>query len=510
MGENFRAEESNEERLLACAARVAQTVENLDGYSELVSLIAVRYAESGLLDTAVELAETVADPYARDQLFASIAAACVEFGENDYADELLEMIEEPALYSMAVEQNAVKYAEVGEFDKALQIAREMNDSGHTLSRIALIYSDAEQSAEALELVRSIEDPTLKANALTELAARSLRAGGKAESAELLSEATEAAHEIEFAQERINILVEISSLYHEGGQDEQAFATLSRASELGEDVDGAIDEATGQDVAKDETLSTLAASFARLQHYAQAEPLIEKIEDPFQFSAAAAAVALEYHKAGQSAQALTLLKEALEVAREEEVYGEHGLTRRENLLAGLAVSYSAIGHYEEALKITGEISSLNLRHGALKEVAKTGLRTGHYDVVFQVAEMGQEPYAKVLYNIEISDALVEAGQTALADRALSQAMEIAETLERAFEKALALMELALRYAQRERTARAAELLSQALETTALIGDDYHKSRALISLDDRYRKAELAPGEKELKILQQIDSQIETQD
>ncbi len=510
MSENFIEDDVNGESLLASATRVAETIGNLDGYSELASLIAVRYAESGLLDVAVDLAETVTDPYAREQLLANIAAECVEFGENDYADDLLQMIEDPGLYSLAREQMAVKYAEADSFDKALEIAREIDDSGQTLSRIALIQADGGLLAQALEMARSIEDPILKATALTELAARNLRQGLKDESAELLMEATRATKEIDLTQDRINALVEIASLYQESEEEEQAVNTLSRASGLADEFEDERDMSVAQDNRKDEMLATVALGFARLQRYAQAEPLIEKLEDPFQFSAAAANVALEYHKAGQSGHALNLLTEALEVAKAEEVYGEHGLTLRENLFVRLAVAYSTIGHYDEALQIADMISSLNLRHSALKEVAKTGVHADNHDIVFRVADMAWEPYAKVLYHLEISDALVESGQTALSDRTLSQALETAEMLERAFEKALALMEIALRYAQREQAAKAADLLFQALSTAALIGDEYHKARVLIALDDRYRKAGLEPGEREQRVLQEIDSQIGGQD
>src|ERR1044071_814566 len=509
MNENFIEDEAGGESLLSTAARVAETVENLDGYSELASLIATRYAESGLLDVAVDLAETVADPYAREQLLAGIAAECVEFGEDTYADDLLQMIEDPGLYSMAREQMAVKYAEADTFDKALKIAREIDDSGQTLSRIALIYADNSLFAQALEMARSIEDPLLKATALTELAARNLRQGMRDESAELLLEATRATKGIDLVEDRVHILVEIASLYQENGQEEDAFEILSRASQLAVEFDDASDRSVAQDSRKDQMLATVAAGFARLQRYHQAEPLLEKLEDPFQFSEATANVALEYHKAGQSDQALNLLTEALEVAKGEEVYGEHGLTMRENSLAKLADAYSTINHYEEALQIAESISSLNLRHSALKEVAKTGVRAGNHDIVFRVAELAWEPYAKVLYHLEITDALVESGQTELADRTLSLAFETAETLERAVEKSLALMEIALRYAQREQTAKAAELLFQALKTAALIGDEYHKARALIALDDRYRKVELEPGEREQRVLQEIDAQIEGQ-
>jgi tetratricopeptide (TPR) repeat protein len=505
MSENFIEGVANEERFLACAVRVAETVGNLDGYSELASLIATRYAEAGLLDVAVDLAETIEDPYSREQLLAGIAAECVAFGEDEYARELLQMIGDPGLYSVATEQMAVKYAEAGIFDKALEIAREADDSGQTLSRIAFIQADGGLTVQALELARSIEDPILKTIALIELAARNLRQGLRNESAELLTEATAAAKEIEFSQDRINALVEIASLYQESEQEEQALQILSRASQLADEFEDERDLSVAQDTRKDDMLATVAAGFARLQRYDQAESIIEKLEDPYQFSAAAANLALEYHKAGQSDQALNLLKEALEVTKEEEVYGERGLTLRDNLLATLAIAYGTIGHHEEALQIAKLISSSDVSYGTLKEVAKTGVRDGNHNLSFQIAEMMQEPYAKALYQIEMSDTLIESGQTELADRTLSQALEIAATLERDFEKSLTLMEIALRYAQREQAANAAELLFQSLNTAALIKDSYHKARVLVALDSKYRKAGLETGEREQRLLQEIDAE-----
>jgi tetratricopeptide (TPR) repeat protein len=509
MSENFIEDAGNEESFLACAAAVTKTIDNLDSYSELMSLIAVRYAETGLLDVAVELAETIADPYSRDQVLANIAAECIEFAENDYADGLLETISDPGLHSMAIEQMAVKYAAVGAFDKAIEIARETDDSGQTLSRIAFIYADGDDFAQALQVARSIEDPGLKATTLTELAAREIRSDRKSEGAELLNEAMKAAEEIEFTQERINALLEIVSLYQESEHEEEAFRLLSRASQAGDELEDAPDAEMAEGAAKDETLVAIAASFARLQRYDRAEALIEKIEDPYQFSAAAVNVALEYHKTNQNTQALALLTEASEVTKEEEVYGARGFALRENLLASLAVAYGTIGHYEDALEIAEMISSPELTYGTLKEVAKTGVRSGNHNLIFRVAELMQDAYLKVLYQVEISDALIEAGQAEFVDPTLSQALEIAETLERKFEKALALMEIALRHARRDQADKASELLFQSLNIAALIGDGYHKARVLIALDSTYRKAGQEPGEREQGVLQEIDSQTENQ-
>ncbi len=502
MTEIFNEDDFDGESFLACAARVAQAVENLEGHSEVMSLIAVRCAGLGLLDVAVQLTETITDPYARDQALANIAAECVGFDEADYADELIKRLEDPGLYGVAMEQTAVKYAESSAFDKALEIAREMDDSGPTLSRIAFICADGGLFAQAIEVIRSIEDAGLKATALIELAARGLRSGRNREGAELLVEAARTAEEIEFTQERINALIDIAFLHQETGQEEQSFETLSRSYQLCDEVEGATDLGRAQDYARDEALAKVATCFARLQRYDQAELVTEKIENPFPFAAALADVALEYHKAGQSGQALTLLTEALEVVKEEEVYGERGLMLRESLLARLAVFYATVGHYEKSLQIAGMISSLDLQLGALRDVAKTCVRSGNHSWISRAAEMMPGTYAKVLFDIEISDALVESEQSALANRTLSQALASTETIERADDKALALTEIALRHVQRDQASRASDLLFQALTTTALINDSYQKARVLIELDGKYRKAGQEAGERERRVLQEI--------
>ena len=57
---------------LDCAVEIAQSIDGLEGRSEIISLIAVKYAESGQLDVAVDLAETINDSYLRDQALAGL------------------------------------------------------------------------------------------------------------------------------------------------------------------------------------------------------------------------------------------------------------------------------------------------------------------------------------------------------------------------------------------------------------------------------------------------------
>ena len=502
MNETFIEDNLGAESFLATAARVAETIETQEGYSEIMSLIAVRCAETGLLDAAIQLAEAVNDPYMRDQSLASVAAECVEFGEKDYADELMGMIEDPSLYGVALAQVAVRYAEAGEFDKALEIADEMDDSSQALGRIALIYSDNSLSAQSLDAARSIEDVGFREATLIELATRGFRSNNDREAAEhLLTEAIETAEEIEFSQNRINALLDVAALYKEIGNREQALEILSRADKLCDKMEDEPYTGLTESFARDESYARIAARLASLGRFDEADKVMEKIDGPLQFAAAAAGVAVEYKKAGQSEQALSLLSEALELAQEE-VYGERTLVERDTLLSALAVSYAEIGHLEEALKVAQMITLPNTQFATWKDLARACVRSGNHNGIFQVADLIQHSYAKVLYDIETSDAEASAEQAELAARLLSQALTDAEAIEMPFEKALALMEIALRFTQREQAAKASELLSHALTTATRIENSYQMARVLIGLDDKYRKAGLEPGEREESILQRI--------
>src|SRR5947209_18212926 len=131
MDENFIEDNLSDESFLASAARVAETIETQEDYSEILSLIAVRCAGLGLLDAAIQLAESVNDPYIRDQSLASVATECVARGENIYADELLGMIEDSGLYAVAMEQLSVEYAETSRVDRSTALARQLHDSGQS-------------------------------------------------------------------------------------------------------------------------------------------------------------------------------------------------------------------------------------------------------------------------------------------------------------------------------------------------------------------------------------------
>jgi tetratricopeptide (TPR) repeat protein len=501
MSDNLIEEGIEGESILTCAARVGQGIENSEGYSEIMALIAIRCARVGLLDTAVELSESIDDPYSREQALAGIAAECIEFEEDGLADELVEGIEDPGLHGAAMEQVAVKYAEAGKFDEALDVADRMDNSGQALGSIALLYADGGRFEDALEVARSIEEFGVRASILTELALRGHRSGSQPDEAQqLLAEARETAEEIDITQEKINALLEIASSYKEVGDSESAAEILSRVLSLCRRLESGPD--VRDDYEKDSTLANIAARFATVQHFDMAEQVLEEIDDPYNFAAAQADIALEYHRAEQREKALTLLGDALEVARDENVYGEQTLALRERLFSVLATSYSTAGHSEEALQVAESISTPDLRFGTLREMAKTFVQEGKIDSATEAADLIEGAYAKVLYDLGLRDALAEASQEELAASILQRALADADMIELAYEKALALMEIAAGFARKGEAGTASELLFNALETVPLIKDSYQRARTLIILDGKYKDAGLSPGEREEKVQQEI--------
>ncbi len=500
MNDGFTDDDDAEITFLGCAALIAQAIDTLEGRSELLSLISFKHAESGQFDAALDLVETINDSYLKDQALAVIAAKCIQAGEADYADKVADMIEDDAAYAVATEQMAVAYAESGALEKALEAAQSLADSDPTLSRIALVCVASGLLEQALELAQSIESADLKAPVLVELAAKALADGRKDEARELLLEATAATEEIEFFfEQRISTLVTIAILHKKGGGEEQALEVLSRAHHL-------VNESEDKP-ARDAGLAQIAGAFAELQHYDRADQTIEEIEDPLYFARATISVALEYHKAGDSTKALSLLTQAIEIVRDEDVYGEQTLLRRENLLDDLADGCATAGHYEEALQAIGLMKLEESQDRSLGKIAILAVTSGNHDRRVQVVELIKDSYARVVCEVQVVDAFIAAEQMELADHALVQVPAAIAAIERAYQKSWALMGTAPRFARRGQSTKAAEILFEALTTLALIDGNYLQAHALINLAGKYLELGQQPGEREQKVLGEITRKLD---
>ena len=494
----FAVDDDARRGFLDSALEIARTIDNLEGRSELQSLIAFKYAESGQLDTAVEVAESIGDSYQREQALAGVAARCIRAGDADYAVELADMIEDDGVYAMAAEEMAVAYAESGAGDKSIDVAYSVGESAPILCRIGLAYVARGQTDQALEVARSIDYADLKAPVFVELAAKAHSEGRDEEALERLQEAIQAANEIEFPEQQIPTLATIAALNHKCGQDEEARQILERAY-------GLCDEAEGFD--KDSVLPQIAGAFAELRRYDQADQVIQEIKAPFQYADANVKVASACYHAGDIDKALALLAEAVEIAREEKIYGEQTMIMRENMLNSLAIGYATVSHYDESLQVIELMVSLDQQNLTRTEISKLCVTSGNNNRAFEVCELIKDNYPRVLCELELVDAFIASAQLESADHTLTKALTHATEIEMPYQRAQALMQIAPRLARREQTSKAAEVLFEALTTLALIRDSHMQSLALIYLADKYRDLKLEVGEREQAILEAMIAKLE---
>ncbi|HXI61582.1 MAG TPA: hypothetical protein VNF70_02690 [Pyrinomonadaceae bacterium] len=491
MQPEFTDENNARRGFLDSALEIAQTIDNLEGRSELQSLIAFKYAESGQLDIAVDVADSIGDSYQREQALAGVAARCIRVGDGDYAEKLADMIEDDGIYATAIEEMAVAYVESGAFEKSIEVAHRVGESAPILNRIALACEARGQTDQALEVARTIDYADLRAPFLAESAVRTQNEGRADEALERLQEATQAADEIEFPEQQISVLVTIAVLNEKCGREDEALKILERAY-------GLCNESEGFD--KDAARAQIAGGFAELRHYDRADQIIEEIEPPFDYADASVKVASACSQHGDIDRALALLKEAAEIARDEPIYGEQTRIMRENMLDSLAICYATLGHYDEALQAIELMISLDQQYRTQTQISRLCVRSGNNNRAFEVSELIKDNYARVKCELELVDAFIASEQFELTDHTLSEALNHATEIDTPPQKALALMQIAPRLARREQTPKASETLLDALTTITLIRDPHQQSLTLIHLADKYRELKMEVGVREQAILE----------
>ena len=480
------------------AVRVAQTVDGVEERGEILSLATNIYAESGQIDLALSLAETIEDSYQRDLTLTNIATICAAGGDGDQADSLLEMIDDEVAYGLAIEQLAAAYTRSGEIDKAVETARRLSDSDSALNSIARACPSRDLLTHCIEIARSIDFPELKATALIELAGKARQLEAQDESAELIAEAVEAADVIDFPEPRIEARVRIAGCYKDNDQTEQGVEVLNKARGDCEETDR-----SGRDAA----LQQVAAAYAGLREFNRAEQLLEEIEDPYEFSDATAAVAIEHYQAADQTAAIKLLADGLEAVKDEPVYGEGTLIRRRAVLANLAQTYAAMGHIDDALRVNELLDSQEQQDASLREIAYTLAPTDNRSMAFKVFEKIKDDSMRVLCEVDVVRAWSRSDQLELADHLLSNVSAEVAKVEWPQQRTRCLAELAQAYQLREQPSRCSESLFEALKAAAMIKGSYLQARALLGLAVKHQELNRPAGEQELSILEEITNRLD---
>lgn len=488
-------DELAEEDLLACATRVAETIDNLEGHAEAMSQMAARYADAGQLDFAGALIETIGDPYIKDDALASIAVKASEAGMGETALQLLRSVEDPSFRASATAKVAIKQAEAGNYDTAIETAGRMDDDSSTMAEIAVKCAEGGQHDKAFEIIQTIEYVPSAVWALTELAAREIKAEEYAEASEVLAQAKELAHSIELTKDRASMLIEVAAKYADAGDSEQAAEILLEASHLAETI-----EITSL---RESAQAQVSLGYAHIGDERRALQAVAEIDDAFQAAAALTSIASEHLNAGRQDEALQLLSRALQRAVDEEFYDESNYpATKYRALTDIAVQYAAAASYERAAQTAQMIEGDKERDNALMSIVQYLIRTEAYEAALPLARLMEDAYLKTIAFTETAGSLLKTGQQEQSLSLLSEASRVADGIGWAYQKSLALTEIALKYAEADRKSEAAKLLLQALETSRTTGSRFFMALSLARLSDAYHETGIEIDESVTDLLREI--------
>jgi tetratricopeptide (TPR) repeat protein len=268
------------------------------------------------------------------------------------------------------------------------------------------------------------------------------------------------------------------------------------------VDGATGEEvlTGED--RDGALAHIAAGFARLEDFSKADAAVDKIEDPFQLASALAAVAGERRKAGQNDEADAAFAQAMEILKEEKVFGERTLNRRDAVVGEMARIEAAGGRFEHASELAQMIESIDGAQAALEEIAHSAVQAGNGNWPFAALDTIERRFNKGRYLLRAGDAFLERGELELGEKAYSEALEHARKTEALFDRAVVLGDAAERFAKSDQPEKSDGLFLESLSTVALLNDVPLKARIISFLAIKSRAVEHIAGEEERRIMEEI--------
>ncbi len=480
-------------------ATIAENIPGAEGRGTIQSYLALQHTESGEIDTAVEIVDAIEDAYQRDFAFGQVAVKCVASGQADQSESVLDLIDDDGARAQATEKLAVAYVESADMERALEVAHSLPDPVPALSGVALACVGKGFESDASGLLDSIDYPDLRVPVLIELARVKLDAQDPDSVAalELLAEASKTAEEIEVSSQRIESQRSIISLYQKCGEEESALKIL----------DHALDHVKGsENLDADSDRNQVASAYAELGRFEHAERVLEEIGDPYYFADAATTLATRYNEAGDRAKALTLLAEALEVIKGEEVYGEQTFTNRERMLDRLARGYAELKSFDTSMEIL-KLMNDERRDTALSAMARIAATSGEDGRALQLVEMIKDDSVKALCESQLVADFATSNQPEMAERVLSQALTHATALEHPANRAMVLADLAPLFHVREQAAKAHEILLNALRAVAEIDQLDLQASALISVASNYASLEQNTAQAEDEILEKITGKLD---
>ncbi|MBD3561679.1 hypothetical protein H6S82_22950 [Planktothrix sp. FACHB-1355] len=153
-------------------------ISNPDDFAVNQSIIRIAEAlvKAGQIERSLQIAESLKKDDSKQEALTNIAVQLAEIGQVDRALQIANTLSLLGLKESALTKIASKYLEIGQLDRAVQVAQslEENNKANILAKIVDAFAKLGNSETALQVAQTIPSQEIKANAIANIAARTIK------------------------------------------------------------------------------------------------------------------------------------------------------------------------------------------------------------------------------------------------------------------------------------------------------------------------------------------------
>ncbi len=374
--------------ILSQALALTQTMP-VDSRSDVLSQIALVYAERGERDTALEVVDAIASPNIKIQTLAKLASISYRAHRPEAGTALL-----------------------GDLVAIAQTIEPFYGGDSLLREIFNQYVANQQYGLAFQLSQML-DETSQSNLLLKLVEEASVAREFAialQAAEVIPPGWE-------NQTRSLALRSIAAGYAQAGQFEQAIQLLQRIEDTSAYPSQVLARVAIAQSYRQERQPNLA-----IDQLNQALQSLENLDDSPVKLEALSLMAIEFTQLEQPDRALEMQTQALNVVSTLDPSGtsSYGIEQ-------LITQYLRVGEYDLALQLVEMIETEPIQDRFLQIILRQRLEVGDLEAVWQAADNLHDPNQKVAFWVKISDHYRGRGQTERATEILARAFAIAQAI-----------------------------------------------------------------------------------
>ncbi len=493
MNEHLIPIEEAQENLLSCATFLAESIRSSDGRGTAMKEIVPHYLEKGEVDMAAQLADMVDDPFVRDRLLSDVADKCAEIDDDEYALQLIESIDDLSLQAEAKERIAIRKAYIGEFDKAFEITALLDHPSHALGIIAYRQVVKGFETEARQTLSRIEYPAAKVNALQFIAEHYEKENKPEQANAALDEAVIAAEETDLSEEKARILQYVAEHFRANGRTDKAIEIFDKVKMIAEKLEG---------VHRDNILAGVSIGQMRAGSIELADRTLDLVGDPTRTAASLVGFSRVFWEKDEREDALETLEEAYALVKSQRERHIRDSRTHYATFGSIAVQFAKCEKQERAIEIAQENISETEQTSALAQIAQISTEQNKDEFARQAIAAIPDDANRILALISVSDAKKYLGDEQKAIVVLDEAATLCETIPQLPARSSAYNELAARFHEYEKTERARELLHENLETIASIRDESTRAVTLAQLARVYEQANLTVSDTNKEVLKTL--------